>query len=158
MVAAYARQTGRLFIVNDHLDIAMAAGADGVHLGQADLPLVAVRRVWGPGHLVGRSTHSLEQARAAAAEGADYIGIGPVFATPTKPGRPAVGLELLRPAASELAIPWFAIGGIDSANLAQVLAAGASRVAVVRAVSSAADPAEAAAALLARLGAPMVTA
>ncbi|MHB8508400.1 MAG: thiamine phosphate synthase [Candidatus Dormibacteria bacterium] len=143
VVAAYARQSDALFIVNDHLDVAMAATADGVHLGQDDLPLRAARRVWGPGHLVGCSTHSLEQALAAESAGADYIGIGPVYATPTKPGRPAVGLELVR-AAAAISIPWFAIGGLDTATLPGVIAAGGSRVAVVRAVASAADPRRAA--------------
>lgn len=155
-VSAYARQTGALFIVNDHLDLAMAAWADGVHLGQRDLPLLAARRVWGPGHLVGRSTHSLEQALAAAAEGADYIGVGPVFATPTKPGRAPVGLALLGQVAGRIALPWFAIGGVDASTLDAVVAAGAGRVAVVRAVAGAADPAGAAAGLQARLSGALV--
>lgn len=155
-VSAYARQCERLFIVNDHLDLAMAASADGVHLGQDDLPVVAARRVWGPGHLVGRSTHSLEQALAAVAEGADYLGVGPVFATPTKPGRPATGVELVAAVAGRVEVPWFAIGGIDPGNLEAVMAAGAERVAVVRAVSAASDPAYAAATLRARVaGSPV---
>ena len=132
--------SGTLLVVNDRLDIAMAAGADGVHLGQDDLPLAAARRLW-PEGLVGRSTHSLDQALTAQAEGADYIGVGPVWATPTKPGRPAVGLELVRAvAAARLGIPWVAIGGVDEATLDSVLGAGAGAVAVVRAVSGAADP------------------
>jgi thiamine-phosphate pyrophosphorylase len=131
---------GTLFVVNDRVDIAMAAGADGVHLGQDDLPLAAARRLW-PEGLVGRSTHSLGQALAAQAEGADYIGVGPVWATPTKPGRPAVGLELVRSvAAAGLGIPWVAIGGVDAANVGEVLAAGARAVAAVRAVTAATDP------------------
>ena len=131
---------GTLFVVNDRVDVAMAAGADGVHLGQDDLPLAAARRLW-PQGLVGRSTHSLGQALAAQAEGADYIGVGPVWATPTKPGRPAVGLELVRAvAAAQLRIPWVAIGGVDAGNVGAVLAAGARAVAAVRAVTAASDP------------------
>jgi thiamine-phosphate pyrophosphorylase len=129
---------GVLFVVNDRLDVAMAAAADGVHLGQDDLPLAAARRLW-PGRVVGRSTHSLAQAVAAEAEGADYLGVGPVYATPTKPGRPAVGLSLVGSAARAVGIPWFAIGGVDASNVAAVLGAGARRIAVVRAVCDAPD-------------------
>src|SRR5439155_12577882 len=111
-IAEAAREHGAVFIVNDHIDLALTAGADGVHLGQEDLPVSAARRMW-PDGIVGRSTHSLEQALAAEGEGTDYLGVGPVFATPTKPGRPAVGLSLLREAAEVLTVPWFAIGGID---------------------------------------------
>lgn len=144
---AITADAGVLFVVNDRLDVAMAVDADGVHLGQSDLPLAVARRLW-PGRLCGRSTHSLAQALAAVEEGADYIGVGPVFATPTKPGRPAVGLSLLgEVATASLGIPWFAIGGIDAANLPDVLRAGAQRVAVVRAVCDAADVAAAARAL-----------
>lgn len=133
-----------LLVVNDRVDIALAAGADGVHLGQDDLPLAAARRIW-PQGLLGRSTYSLAQALAAETEGADYIGVGPVWATPTKPGRPAVGLELVSAVAGAgLRIPWVAIGGVDAGNIAEVLAAGAAAVAVVRAVTAAADPAAAA--------------
>jgi thiamine-phosphate pyrophosphorylase len=139
---------GALFVVNDRLDVAMACDADGVHLGQDDLPLAAARRIW-PGRLVGRSTHSLDQAVQAEREGADYLGVGPVYATPTKPGRPAVGLEYVREAAAALRIPWFAIGGVDLDNLGGVLAAGARRVAVVRAVCEAADVERAARSLMA---------
>ena len=134
---------GVLLIVDDRLDVAMAVGADGVHLGQADLPIAVARALW-PGRLVGVSTHSLAQALAAEAAGADYLGVGPVWATPTKPGRPAVGLELVAAVASAVAIPWLAIGGIDAGNAASVLDAGARRLAVVRAVCAAADPAAAA--------------
>ena len=135
---------GVLFIVNDHIDLAMLAAADGVHLGQEDAPIEVARRLW-PGHLVGRSTHSLEQALTAQAQGADYLGVGPVYATPTKPGRPAVGLELVEALAPRLNIPWVAIGGIDASTLPAVVAAGARRVAVVRAVCGATDPAAASA-------------
>ena len=138
---------GALFIVDDRLDVAMAVDADGVHLGQADLPVAAARRLW-PGRLVGVSTHSLAQALAAQQAGADYLGVGPVWATPTKPGRAAVGLELVAAvAAAAVRIPWVAIGGIDAANAGEVLDAGARRLAVVRAVCAAADPQAAAAAL-----------
>lgn len=135
---AITAAAGALFVVNDRLDVAMACDADGVHLGQDDLPLAVARRVW-PGHVVGRSTHSLAQAVEAEAEGADYAGVGPVFATPTKPGRAAVGLPLVAEASNHLHIPWFAIGGVDAQTLGCVLGAGARRVAVVRAVCDAAD-------------------
>ena len=135
---AITAEAGVLLVVNDRLDVAMACDADGVHLGQDDLPPAAARRHW-PGHLVGRSTHALAQALQAEADGADYAGVGPVFATPTKPGRPAVGLSLVAEAGNHLHIPWFAIGGIDEGNLPRVLGAGARRVAVVRAVCAAAD-------------------
>ena len=149
---ALTAASGVLFVVNDRLDVAMAAGADGVHLGQDDLPVAAARALW-PGHLVGRSTHSLDQAVAAVAEGADYIGVGPVYATPTKPGRPAVGLSLVAEVARSAAVsvPWFAIGGIDGGCLADVVAAGARRVAVVRAVCDAEDVARAVRSLRAAL-------
>jgi thiamine-phosphate pyrophosphorylase len=149
LVAAHARSRKALFIVDDHLELAIEAGADGVHLGQDDLPVEAARSRWGG--LVGRSTHSLDQALEAQRQGADYLGVGPVYATPTKPGRPAVGLELVGTVAAAISIPWFAIGGIDARNLDDVLGAGASRVAVVRAVCGAGDPAAAARALRARL-------
>ena len=138
-----------IFIVNDHLDLAIEAGADGVHLGQDDLPIAAARARWNG--ILGLSTHSLEQALEAEANGADYIGVGPVYATPTKPGRPAVGVELVEAVAPLVSIPWFAIGGIDGERLDAVLAAGATRVAVVRAVCDAADPAAAAAEMLLRI-------
>lgn len=129
---------GVLFLVNDRLDVAMAAGAEGVHLGQSDLPLADARRLW-PGRILGRSTHAPEQARSAVAEGADYLGVGPVFATPTKPGRPAVGVEYVRWAAANVDIPWVAIGGIDAATAGEVVAAGARAAAVVRAICGADD-------------------
>ena len=134
---------GALFLVNDRLDVAMAVDADGVHLGQDDLPVDVARRLW-PGHIVGRSTHSPEQARAAVAAGADHLGVGPVFTTPTKPGRAPVGLDYVRWAAANVPIPWVAIGGVDECTVASVLAAGARAVAVVRAVAAADDPAAAA--------------
>jgi thiamine-phosphate pyrophosphorylase len=134
-----------LFIVNDHVDIAIAADADGVHLGQDDLPLSVVRHIPGfHGRLIGRSTHSLEQARTAMDEGADYIAVGPVFPTPTKAGRPAVGTGLVSEVAAIADRPFVAVGGIDHDNAPAVVEAGARALAVVRAVYDAVDPAEAA--------------
>jgi len=130
-----------LFIVNDATDLALAVQADGVHLGQEDLPLAAarelVKRAGRSDFLIGQSTHSLEQALEAERQGADYIGIGPVFATPTKPTYQPVGLELVRQVTSRVKTPHVAIGGIDAGNVEQVLAAGARRVAVVRAICGA---------------------
>jgi len=138
-----------VFILNDRPDLVAAAGADGVHVGQDDTPTAQARRIVGPERLVGLSTHTPAQIDAADGDGdgdggVDYIGVGPVHATPTKPGRPAVGLELVRYAAGHAAVPFFAIGGIDPGNLASVRAAGARRVAVVRALTEAADPERAA--------------
>jgi thiamine-phosphate pyrophosphorylase len=141
-----------LFAVNDRADVALAAGADVLHLGQDDLPLAWARRVLGAGVLLGRSTHDLAQAARAAEEPWDYLVAGPVWATATKPGRPATGTALLEAvAALDPPQPWFAIGGIGPANLDQVVAAGATRVVVVRAVTDAPDPAAAVRALLDRL-------
>jgi thiamine-phosphate pyrophosphorylase len=131
---------GALFLVNDRIDIALAVDADGVHLGQGDLPPELARRLLGPEKLIGRSTHALSQLRQAVADGCDYVGVGPVNATPTKPGREPVGLAYVREATAESPIPCFAIGGIDASNLAAVQAAGCSRVAVVRAITAAGDP------------------
>ncbi len=134
---------GVLFIINDALEVALAVEADGVHLGQDDLPVAEAKKLLHPmgvkNFLVGASTHNLEQAKEAEREGADYIGIGPVFATPTKPTYNPVGLELVRAVINEVRVTHVAIGGIDAANVAQVLAAGAERVAVVRAVCGAED-------------------
>ena len=144
---------GALLAVNDRADIARAAGADVLHLGQDDLPAAAARQIVGPDTLIGLSTHSANQAAAAAASpDVDYFCAGPVWPTPTKPGRPAPGLGLVRYVAGLAAArPWFAIGGISADNLGEVLAAGARRVVVVRAITEAADPAAAAAALATRL-------
>ncbi|MCP2338425.1 thiamine phosphate synthase [Actinomadura rupiterrae] len=144
---------GALLAVNDRADVAHAVQADVLHLGQDDLPVPAARAIVGEDVLIGRSTHSDEQAAAAAAEpGVDYFCCGPVWPTPTKPGRHAPGLPLLEAAtALRPARPWFAIGGIDAGNLDRVLAAGAERIVVVRALTEAADPAAAAAGLAARL-------
>jgi len=136
---------GALFILNDRPDLAAACGADGVHLGQDDLPVPRARALVGADLLIGLSTHA--PAEVDGARGADYIGVGPVHATPTKAGRPAVGLALVRHAAAHASVPWFAIGGIDADNVADVVAAGARRIAVVRAIAEACDPRAAAAAL-----------
>lgn len=140
---------GALLIVNDRPDLAAAARADGVHVGQDDMGVARARAQLGPDALVGLSTHSPAQIDAAG--GADYIGVGPVYATPTKPGRPAVGLELVRFASVHASVPFFAIGGIDSALIGAVIGAGASRVAVVRAITEAPDPEAAARELRAEL-------
>ncbi|MCQ9182068.1 thiamine phosphate synthase [Streptomyces sp. IBSBF 2953] len=144
---------GKLLAVNDRADVAHAAGAGVLHLGQGDLPVPAARAILGDGVLVGRSTHSAAEAEAAAVqEGVDYFCTGPCWPTPTKPGRHAPGLDLVRHTAS-LGVdrPWFAIGGIDLGNLDEVLAAGARRVVVVRAITQADDPGAAAAEFAKRL-------
>jgi thiamine-phosphate pyrophosphorylase len=140
--ARIAFEHGALFILNDRPDLVPASGADGVHVGQDDTSVATARAAVGPDRLVGLSTHSPAQVDAAAR--VDYIGVGPVHATPTKPGRPAVGLELVRYAAENSRLPWFAIGGISPANVAAVRDAGAERVAVVRALTESSDPAGAA--------------
>lgn len=148
VLADAARRHGALFAVNDRADVARAAGADVLHLGQDDLPLSVARDIIGPGPLIGRSTHDGAQFTAALSEGIDYFCVGPCWPTPTKPGRAAPGLDLVRTAAaSGTDIPWFAIGGIDSDRLAEVRDAGARRVVVVRAITAAEDPAAAARAL-----------
>ena len=153
LMADACRRHGTLLAVNDRADVALAAHADVLHLGQDDLPGPVARQIVGDRPLVGRSTHSPAQADAAAVEpGVDYFCAGPVWATPTKPGRPAAGLPLVEHVARRRPDrPWFAIGGIDHANLDDVLAAGATRVVVVRAITEADDPAAATAALARRL-------
>jgi thiamine-phosphate pyrophosphorylase len=164
-----ARANGRLWAVNDRADIASLSGAPVFHIGQKDLPLPAARKFLGTGAAIGLSTHSREQidaalAASAGSPGLDYFCVGPVWATPTKPGRAAVGLDLVRYAAEAVrraeetvnaggAVPWYAIGGIDLGNVEQVLEAGARRIVVVRAITEAEDPAGAAGALLAALDA-----
>ena len=138
---------GALFVVNDRADLALAAGADGVHVGQDDDPVAEVRARVGPDLLIGVSTHSREQLASALETDADYVCVGPVFATPTKPDYPAVGLDLVRHAAASVDRPWFAIGGIDGTNVREVAAAGAPGVVVVRAIRNAQDPHVAAAGL-----------
>jgi thiamine-phosphate pyrophosphorylase len=140
---------GALLAVNDRADVALAAHADVLHLGQDDLPVPWARRILGDDIVIGRSTHDVRQATAAMTEpGVDYFCTGPCWPTPTKPGRPAPGLDLVRSTAEAAPDrPWFAIGGIDHARLPEVLVAGATRVVVVRAITEAADPRAAAAAL-----------
>lgn len=135
------RAAGVPFILNDFPELAADIGADGVHIGQDDGSLEAARAAVGPGKIVGRSTHSLEQARAALAEGFDYIGFGPLFATPTKPGRPAIGLEDIAAMEREVGcrIPAFCIGGIKRDNLGGVMTAGAGRVVIVSDLLTAPD-------------------
>jgi thiamine-phosphate pyrophosphorylase len=144
---------GKLLAVNDRADVAYAAGADVLHLGQDDLPVRVARELVGPRPLIGLSSHSPEQSLSASREpAADYFCAGPVWPTPTKPGRAAPGVGLVSYAAGLRAErPWFAIGGIDEGNLDQVLAAGATRVVVVRAITEADEPGSAAARLAARL-------
>jgi thiamine-phosphate pyrophosphorylase len=160
---------GRLWAVNDRADIAVLSGAPVFHIGQKDLPLKAARTLLNGNAAIGLSSHSPEQVDAALAAAAgpaalDYFCVGPLWATPTKPGRAAVGLDLVKYAAAAAAgakgqgqsdggVPWFAIGGIDHSNVEQVVAAGASRIVVVRAITEADDPAAAAASLLGALDA-----
>lgn len=138
---------GALFVLNDRPDLAVAAGADAVHVGQDDEGVASVRERVGDEMLIGVSTHSKDQLAAALETGADYVCVGPVYATPTKPDYPAVGLDLVRHAAATVDRPWFAIGGIDGTNVEEVAAAGAPRIAVVRAIREAPEPRAAAAGL-----------
>jgi thiamine-phosphate pyrophosphorylase len=153
------RRHGALLAVNDRADVAHAARADVLHLGQGDLPVPAARALLGDGPLIGRSTHAEAEAEAAAVQpGVDYFCTGPCWPTPTKPGRHAPGLGLVRHAAAlGTARPWFAIGGIDAGNLDQVLDAGARRIVVVRAITEADDPGAASAALAKRVRERSVT-
>jgi thiamine-phosphate pyrophosphorylase len=147
-----ARRHGALLAVNDRADIARAAGADVLHLGQNDLPLLLARDIIGSSPLIGRSTHDPTQVASAIDEEVDYFCVGPCWPTPTKPGRASPGLDLVRVAAeTETTKPWFAIGGIDAQRLPEVLAAGARRIVVVRAITAADDPAAAASGLKAAL-------
>lgn len=129
-----------LFIVNDRVDLAAAVDADGVHLGQQDMPIALARQILGHQRLVGRSTTNPNEMQQAIQEGADYIGVGPVYETPTKPGKAAAGLDYVRHAAAHAHLPWFAIGGITVDNISEVLSAQAERVAVVRAIMDADNP------------------
>ncbi|MEW2520472.1 thiamine phosphate synthase [Actinacidiphila alni] len=154
VLAAACRRHGKLLAVNDRADVAHAAGADVLHLGQDDLPVTAARAILGDDVLIGRSCHAESEVAAAAGQpGVDYFCTGPVWPTPTKPGRPAPGLGLVRYAAGlGTDRPWFAIGGIDLDTVHEVVAAGARRIVVVRAITEADDPAAAATALRAALG------
>ena len=129
-----------LFLVNDDPELAIACGADGVHVGQDDVPAAEARAALGPDAIVGLSTHSEEQLAASAEAPVDYVSVGPIWETPTKEGRPAVGLDLIRHAAASAPHPFFAIGGIDAGNAAEAVDAGARRLCVVRAIRDAADP------------------
>lgn len=129
-----------LFLMNDRVDLALAVNADGVHLGQQDVPIAFARQLLGQARIIGRSTTNPQEMQRAIEEGADYIGVGPVYDTPTKPGKSAAGLEYIRHAAQNSPIPWFAIGGIDMNCLPDVVSAGAQRLAVVRAIMEAAQP------------------
>ena len=144
---AVTKSTGVPLLINDRVDVALASDADGVHLGQDDLPVVVARQLLGPDRLIGKSTHSLEQARKAAAEPVNYLAVGPVYATPTKPDYGFVGLDLVRRVTAEAKKPVVAIGGIDRQRLPDVLASGARCVAVVRAVCASPNPEQAARAL-----------
>jgi thiamine-phosphate pyrophosphorylase len=152
-VRAACADAGALFLLNDRPELVDAAAADGVHLGQDDMPIAQARELLGEDRIIGISTHS--PADLAGATGADYAGVGPVHVTPTKPGRPAVGLDYVRHAVVNASLPWFAIGGIDSSNVGAVVAAGATRIAVVRAITEAADPEASARALRAALEVPV---
>ncbi len=157
---AAADRHDALFILNDRPDLVAAAGADGVHVGQDDTPVADARAAAGEGAIVGLSSHGPEQMAAAlAAQGAsrpDHLSVGPVWATPTKPGRPAAGLDYVRHAAAHAGdLPWFAIGGIDTDNVGEVVDAGASRIVVVRAIRDAADPEAVARELRAALPTPL---
>jgi thiamine-phosphate pyrophosphorylase len=147
---ALCEALGAMLIVNDRPFVAREAGADGVHVGQDDMPVADVREIVGPDMLIGLSTHAeqeIDAAAPAAADGTplvDYIGVGPVHETPTKAGRPAVGVELVGYAAAHASVPFFAIGGLSVANIGQAIAAGASRAVVLRAIADAEDPERAA--------------
>lgn len=138
-IAPLLREAGVPLIINDDAQLAAELGADGVHLGQDDLPLAQARAMLGPDAILGKSTHSLAHAIAAENEGADYIGVGPIFATPTKPGRQPVGLELIAKINAAVSLPRFCIGGIKEENLPEVMAAGAERVVIVSGILQSAD-------------------
>lgn len=142
--AILCRELGVLFVVNDRPQVAAEVAADGVHVGQDDMPVADVRELVGQEMLIGLSTHTPAQVDAADPALVDYIGVGPVHETPTKPGRPAVGIELVRYAAAHARVPFFAIGGLDAGNVGEVLLAGARRVCVLRAIADAEDPRHAA--------------
>ena len=134
------QQYGAILIVNDRVDLALAVDADGVHLGQEDMPIAVARQILGSQRIIGRSTTNPDEMQRAIQEGADYIGVGPVYETPTKVGKAAAGLEYVRFAAKHCPIPWFAIGGIDADNVNDVISAGAERISVVRSLMQAEQP------------------
>ncbi len=146
-VRALCERLGALLIVNDRPLVAREVRADGVHVGQDDMPVAEVRELVGPDMLIGLSTHAPQEIDGEDVALADYIGVGPVHETPTKPGRPAVGLELIRHAAGHSPVPFFAIGGLHAGNLGEAIDAGARRAVVLRAIAEAEDPQSAARAL-----------
>jgi len=146
-VRAWTREADALYIMNDRADLAVLTDADGVHVGQDELSVKEARRIVGPHRLVGVSTHTIDQARRAVLDGADYIGVGPVFPSATKSFESLAGLQLVREVASEISLPWFAIGGINAENVNLVCESGATRIAVSHAILSADDPEAAARAL-----------
>jgi thiamine-phosphate pyrophosphorylase len=148
---ALCERLGALLIVNDRPLVAVDVGADGVHVGQDDMPVAEVRALVGPDVLVGLSTHAPEEIDAVDPALVDYIGVGPIHETPTKEGRPAVGLQLIRHAVAHSPVPFFAIGGLDAGNIGEAVAAGATRACVLRAIAGAEDPQAAARTLRARL-------
>ena len=137
---AAADRHGALFVMNDRADLALASGADGVHVGQDDLPPAAARALVGADMLIGRSTHTSQEIERAAREEVDYLGVGPVHETPTKPGRPGTGTGLIETAVTTAGVPWFVTGGMDAATIPAARAAGATRFVVVRAITEADDP------------------
>ena len=149
---ALCERIGALLIVNDRPAVAVEAGAHGVHVGQDDMPVAQVREIVGPEMLIGLSTHSEAEIDAVDEALVDYIGVGPVHETPTKEGRPAVGVELVRYAAANARVPFFAIGGLNAGNIGEVTAAGAERAVVLRAIADAEDPEAAARELRSALG------
>jgi thiamine-phosphate pyrophosphorylase len=156
LVREWTARSGALFIMNDRPDLAVLTDADGVHVGQEELPVREARRIVGPSRLVGVSTHTIEQARQAVLDGADYIGVGPVFSSTTKSFERLAGLELVRQVAAEIALPAYAIGGIGGENVGDVIEAGARRIAVSSAVCAASDPDDVTRSLRAQLaGAPL---
>jgi len=142
-IKSLAKDKGALFIIDDRVDMALALDSDGIHLGQDDTPVETARRILGKKKIIGLSTHSASQIDEATKKDVDYISVGPVYSTPTKPDYAPVGLDLIRTASRKLKIPFVAIGGIDESNIKEVTAAGAKRIAVVRAILSSDSPFEA---------------
>ncbi len=150
-LALLCKEYESLFIINDRLDIALAVNADGVHLGQEDLPIKIARNILGPGKIIGQSTHSIKEIKEAQYEGCDYLGVGPVYPTRTKPELNPAGTNIVSLASQIVRLPWFAIGGISSSNLDAVLYSGAKKIAVSGAIMQAKDPSLATSSLMERL-------
>ena len=150
-LARFLSKTKILFIVNDYIDVALICGADGVHLGQDDIPLKEARKLLGRDKIIGISCHNLSQALKAQKEGADYIGIGPIYPSATKPEYRAIGLRVLQQLKDKIKIPYFAIGNIHEGNIKEITASGARRIAVCRAILKADDPNHAASQLLKKI-------